>query len=90
MTIKERAAYIKGMMDGMSFAADSDEKKLISAIVDLLSDMAEEIEDIHEDSAYVNEYVEELDEDLASLEEYVYDEDDDEYEDDDEDEIDDG
>lgn len=83
MTIKERAAYIKGMMEGMNFTADSDEKKLISAIIDLVSDMADEIEDIHEDSAYVNDYVEELDEDLASLEEFVYDEDDDDLEDDD-------
>ena len=84
MTIKERAAYIKGMMEGMNFTADSDEKKLISAIIDLVSDMADEIEDIHEDSAYVNDYVEELDEDLASLEEFVYDEDDDLEDDDDE------
>ena len=32
MTIQERVSYIKGMMEGMNFEADTNEKKLILAI----------------------------------------------------------
>ncbi len=85
MTIQERVAYIKGMMEGMNFTPDTDEKKLIIAITELLEEMSSEIESIEEDATYINEYVEELDEDLGELEEYIYDEDEDDYDDDDED-----
>ena len=83
MTIQERVSYIKGMMEGMNFEADTNEKKLILAITELLEEMSNEIESIEEDADYLNEYIEELDEDLGDLEEYIYDEED---EDDDDDE----
>ncbi len=81
MTLTEKIAYIKGMMEGMQFEADTNESKLLRAIVDLLDDMTMDVTDLGDEVASVSEYVEELDDDLADVEEYLYG--DDEYEDED-------
>lgn len=72
MTIKEKVSYLKGMMDGMNFEADTSEKKLIAAVVEVLDMLADELEATQEDCNYISDYVEELDEDLGDLEEFVY------------------
>ena len=38
MTISEKSAYLKGLMDGLKLNTESDEGKMIAAIVDLLGD----------------------------------------------------
>ena len=72
MTITEKAAYIKGLAEGLELDGSTKEGKLFSAIIDLVSDIAEDVTDIAEDVEYLEEYIEELDEDLGGLEEYVY------------------
>ena len=72
MTITEKAAYIKGLAEGLELDNSTKEGKLLTAIIDMVSDMAEDITDIAEDVEYLEEYIEELDEDLGGLEEYVY------------------
>ena len=84
MTITEKVAYIKGLSEGLGFEkADSAEAKLIKALIDLVDEMALEIEELQEDVCTLADYCEELDEDLGDVEEVLLDEDDDEdYEDD--------
>jgi len=72
MTITEKAAYIKGLVEGLELDGASKEGKVLLAVIDMISDMAEDITDIAEDIEYLDEYIEELDEDLGALEEYVY------------------
>ena len=72
MTITEKAAYIKGLVEGLELDNSSKEGKVLLAVIDMISDMAEDITDIAEDIEYLDEYIEELDEDLGALEEYVY------------------
>lgn len=79
----EKIAYIKGMMDGMNFEADSPEKKLISSIVDALESIAESLEALESDTEYLSDYIEEVDQDLGDIEEEVFGYEDDDYEDDD-------
>lgn len=86
MTLNEKAAYLKGLSEGLTFDKDSAEGKLLVALVDLCSEMAEEITRIDEDVEYVSDYCEELDEDLGDVEELLLDEDDEEFDDDFEDE----
>ena len=38
MTISEKSAYLKGLMDGLKLNTEADEGKMIAAIVDLLGD----------------------------------------------------
>ena len=85
MTVVEKAAYLKGLTEGLGIAPDSKEGKLWNALNELLSDMAHEIEDLH---ACYDEHDEALDEvcdELNYLEELTCDldfpEDDDDYDD---------
>jgi len=78
MTLNERAAYIKGAIDGMKLDTETNEGKVISLLSDLVSDMAAKISELQECNETLNAYIEEIDEDLGELEEYVWDFDEDE------------
>ena len=80
MTISEKSAYLKGLMDGLSLNTESDEGKMISAIVDLLGDMAKRITDIEETTIAISDELDEIEEDLDAIEDFIMD-DEDEYED---------
>ncbi len=77
MTVTEKVAYIKGLVDGLKLDDDKDEVKVIKAIIELLDDMALTVSDLEDGLDVVSEQVDEIDEDLADLETYVYEEDDD-------------
>ena len=84
MGISENAAYIKGLFDGYEIDANTKEGKIISKMLELLSDMADKINALEADNKDLHEYVEELDHDLGEVEEEVYfcdDYDDEEYDD---------
>ena len=85
MTISEKSAYLKGLMDGLSLNTESDEGKMISAIVDLLGDMAKRITDIEETTIAISDELDEIEEDLDAIEDFIMDEDDDDYDDDEDD-----
>lgn len=84
--LAEKVSYLKGLAEGMELESTSKEGKVITKMIGLLEDMAEEfrIVNLHQEEAV--DYLEALDEDLADLEMEVYeeDEDDDEYDFDDE------
>ena len=78
MSLTEKSAYIKGLADGLEFDKETKEGKIIAALLNLVDEMANEIESIHqdideidEDLNYLNEYVEELDDDLQDVEDYL-------------------
>ena len=84
MGISENAAYIKGLFDGYEIDTNTKEGKIISKMLELLSDMADKINALEADNKDLHEYVEELDHDLGEVEEEVYfcdDYDDEEYDD---------
>jgi formylmethanofuran dehydrogenase subunit E len=86
MTLTEKTAYIKGLMEGLDFKADTPEKKILAAVVDLLDDLAIAVTEAEEDIEYLNDYAEELDADLGDVESDIYECDDDEdFDDEDED-----
>ena len=76
MTLTEKAAYIKGLADGLNLDADKPETKIINALLDLVDDMALSVCDLEDELALVGEQVDAVDEDLDALESYVYDDDD--------------
>ena len=81
MTISEKSAYLKGLMDGMSLDTTKDEGKMIAAIVDLLSDMARKVTDIEETTIAISDELDEIEEDLDAIEDFIMDEEDDDLED---------
>lgn len=72
MNISEKAAYLKGLINGMEYDAASKEGKLFAGIIDLLEDLAASVQDLEDETATLGDYVEELDEDLGALEEECY------------------
>ena len=81
MTISEKAAYLKGLMDGLELDTEKAEGKMISAMVELLGDMAKRITDIEETTIAISDELDEIEEDLDAIEDYILDEDEDEDED---------
>ena len=91
MTISEKAAYLKGLMEGLNLDTEKAEGKMISAIVDLLGDLTKRVTDIEETTIAISDELDEIEEDLDAIEDFIMDYDDDEdYEDyDDEEDFDD-
>ncbi|MEE0946315.1 MAG: hypothetical protein U0M42_05770 [Acutalibacteraceae bacterium] len=79
MTIAEKAAYIKGLAEGLELDNSTKEGKIIAAIVDLLNDIAVDLEDTEDACAELAEQINAVDEDLAELEDFIYEEYEDEY-----------
>ena len=73
MTIVEKAAYLKGLTQGLGVEPDSRDGKLWTALTDLLSDMAHEIEDLQASSMDYAEVIDDICEDLSYLEELTCD-----------------
>ena len=82
MAMIEKAMYIKGLCDGVELDKTTKEGKLIAALLDMVIEMAEEIDDMQTKMSDLEDYCEELDEDLGDVEEVLLDLDDEDYEDD--------
>ena len=81
--LTDRVSYLKGLSEGLKLDTEKNEGKLIEKMLELLSDLAEEVDSLRRDHEDLNEYVESIDSDLSDLEDLVYQDEDDE--DDDED-----
>ena len=55
MTLSEKSAYIKGLMEGMQLDTEKNEGKLLKAMVDLLGDMALTIGDLEDNAEAVSD-----------------------------------
>ena len=75
MGISEKVAYLKGLMEGMKVDTESDEGKLFAAIVDVLDEMALEIEDLTDEVVELGDGLDVISDDLSDVEDVVYDED---------------
>ena len=87
MTISEKAAYLKGLMDGLELDTEKAEGKMISAIVELLGDVTKKLSDVEDTTIAISDELDEIEEDLDAIEDYILDEevDEDDYDFDDED-----
>lgn len=90
--LSEKVAYLKGLCDGMDIKSETKEGKLLGAIIEVLDEMAIEVDDMVIIQEDMQEQLDEVDEALCDLEEEYYaldDEDIDEFDEDDLDDIDD-
>ncbi len=69
----KKTAYLKGLADGLALDAESKEGKLILALIDLVDEMADTIEEMKGKMSDLEDYCEELDEDLGDVEEVLLD-----------------
>lgn len=72
MTNTEKAAYIRGLAEGLELDTDKKEVKVINAMIDLLDDMALSVSDLEDGYQDMADQLDAVDEDLGSLEDDVY------------------
>ncbi len=79
--ISNRAAYLKGLADGLKLNTESAEGQLIDGILNLLGDVAEELEMLDSEQAFLADKIDEVEEviDMVADEVYAYDDEDDEF-----------
>ena len=78
MELKEKVSYIKGLMEGMEYDTTTKEGKLMAAVVDVLSEMAEDVTLINEDVEDLNDAVDAMSEALEDVEDYLFEDEDEE------------
>ena len=83
MTINEKAAYLKGLMEGLQLDTEKAEGKMIAAIVDLLGDVTKKLTNVEDTTIAISDELDEIEEDLDAIEDFILDEEDEDYEDDD-------
>ena len=78
MEIIEKVAYLKGLAEGMELDTEKKEGKLLAAIIDLLEDIALELEDIQDEQAELADGLDAVSDDLEDVEDVVFEDYDDE------------
>ncbi len=86
MTLSEKSAYLKGLMEGMQLSTETDEGKMIAALVDTIGQIASSISDLEENAIAVSDELDEIEETLDAMEDFLLDEFDEDDEDDEEEE----
>ena len=74
MGISEKIAYLKGLMEGMNVDTESNEGKLFAAVVDVLNEIALEVEDLTDEVMELGDGLDVISDDLSDVEDIVYDE----------------
>ncbi len=72
LELKEKIAYLHGLAEGLQLDKDTKEGKILLAILDVLDEMAESIEDLAADQEDLEEYVETLGENLGEIGNIVF------------------
>ena len=67
-SLEKKAGFLKGLIEGMELDKEAPKGRLLTAIVDLLTEVCERTEAMDEMLSELNEYVEDIDDDLARLE----------------------
>ena len=83
--LTDRVSYLKGLAEGMELDTEKKEGKLLAAIIDLLEDIALELEDLWDGEEELYEGLDAVSDDLEDVEDLIFEEDEDEEEYDEED-----
>jgi len=70
--LTDRAAYLRGLADGMGLDKEKNENKLLLEMLNLMDEMAQKICELDEDVGEMEAYVEDLDADLADIEDALF------------------
>ena len=70
--LTDHVSYIKGLAEGMKLDTNTNEGMMISKMLEVMAEMAQENAQLRKDLDELNEYVESIDDDLAEMEEALY------------------
>jgi phage FluMu protein Com len=71
--LKSRVSYLQGLSAGMNLDGVSKEGKLLSGILEVLDEFAEQFNELEDAQEQLEDYVESIDEDLYQLENEIMD-----------------
>ena len=80
--LTNRAAYLKGLADGMKLDTDKNEGKLLGEIIEFLNSVAAEVEALDQEQGFIADKIDDLEDEIDVIGNEVFDE----YDDYDEDE----
>ena len=78
--MKEKAAYLRGLIEGLGIDETTKEGKVIKAMSELLGELAEAVDGIDEDVTRAYDQINDLSEELEDLEADLYEDDEDDEE----------
>ncbi len=70
--LSERAAYLKGLMDGLEIDDSTKEGKVLLALYDVISEICETVDTIDADVDDIVEFCDTVDQDLSDVEDAVF------------------
>ncbi|MFZ5824052.1 MAG: CD1247 N-terminal domain-containing protein [Bacillota bacterium] len=73
--LRSKVAYLHGLAEGLDLEASSSEGRVLSAMIDVMGDLADAVEEVYDAQDELAEYVEEMDDDLNAMEECIFEED---------------
>lgn len=88
MTVTEKVAYLKGLVEGLGVDETTKEGRIVKAVVDVLDNVALSVSDMEQNLSELSEQVDAIDEDLEDIEKDFYGDDDSDDDDDDDDDVD--
>ena len=68
MEILEKVAYMKGLAEGLGLDTKSKEGKLLKVMIDILDDVALELQDIRDEQGELEEGLDAVSDDLSDVE----------------------
>ncbi|MDR3085645.1 MAG: hypothetical protein LBU47_04960 [Christensenellaceae bacterium] len=83
--LTEKAAFLRGLAEGIDLKPDSPERKLLVAMLSAYEEMSQSVALLEQRLGDLEESIDEVSDDLADIEEIVYDGDEEEEDDEDED-----
>ena len=86
MTTSEKVAYLKGLVEGMAIDQTTKEGKVLAAVLDILEDLALDVQDMECAVDELEEGLNVVSDDLAEVEDLLYEDDEEDEDEDEEDE----
>ena len=83
--LTDRASYLRGLAEGMKLNAEKDSNRILLELLDLVAEMAAELEALDASQQQLSDFVDMMDDDLSTVEEILSDEEDEEWDEDDQD-----
>ncbi|MDO4730831.1 MAG: hypothetical protein Q4B14_01695 [Clostridia bacterium] len=72
MSLLSKAAYLKGLADGLKLDEDKKEQKVLLAVIDLFQEIAEKVDSLDEKAVAVEKELDMLDEAINDMGEFIY------------------
>jgi len=72
MSLSKKAAYIKGLADGLALDENNKHDKILLAMLDCLDEMTDKIDELEANQQDLTEQVDAIDLDLAEIEDELY------------------